>query len=87
METVCFFFPVFWFQKFCEFFQIYGKIFGLLLKIEIPNFFVTIGVILIGEFSQSGHKKEGLANPTKGFLRLKTNSPYLNKKIFRSRHI
>jgi hypothetical protein len=41
-----------------------------------------------GEFSQSGDKKKGLANPTKGFLRFfKKNSPYLDQKQIRSRQI
>jgi hypothetical protein len=42
-----------------------------------------------GEFSQPADpkkKKRRRANPTKGFLRFKqTNSPYLDKKNFRSR--
>jgi hypothetical protein len=34
-----------------------------------------------GEFSPPGDKKKGLANPTKGFLRIFVqNSPYLEKK-------
>jgi hypothetical protein len=35
---------------------------------------------LFGEFSQPGNQKNGLANPTKGFLRFFKKSPYLGKK-------
>jgi hypothetical protein len=42
---------------------------------------VVASVFLCAEFSQTGDKKKGLANETKGFLRIffKT-SPYLEKK-------
>jgi hypothetical protein len=38
-----------------------------------------------GEFSPLGDKEKGLANPTKGFLRIqKRKSPYLEEKKVRS---
>jgi hypothetical protein len=38
-------------------------------------------VFFCGEFSPPGDKKKGLANPTKGFLRIVfKNSPYLKEK-------
>jgi len=45
-------------------------------------------VFFCGKFLPPGNKKKGLANLTKGFLRLKNkNSPYLEKKRVRSRQI
>jgi hypothetical protein len=45
-------------------------------------------VFFCGEFSPPGDKKKGLANPTKAFLRMFFfNSPYFEKKKFRSRQI
>jgi hypothetical protein len=38
-------------------------------------------IFFCGEFSPPGDKKTGLANPTKGFLRIVfKNSPYLKEK-------
>jgi hypothetical protein len=43
------------------------------------------GFLLFGEFSPLGDKEKGLANPTKGFLRIqKRKSPYLEEKKVRS---
>jgi len=47
--------------------------------------FTTL-LFFLGEFWQSGDKKERLANPTKEFLRLKRNRHILTKKL-RSRQI
>jgi hypothetical protein len=49
---------------------------------------MVASVFFVGaNFRNLATKKESLANPTKGFLRFKKNSPYPDKKKFRSRQI
>jgi hypothetical protein len=45
------------------------------------------GFLLWRIFATWRHKKKGLANPTKGFLRIKKKLPYLEEKKVKSRQI
>jgi hypothetical protein len=41
----------------------------------------------VANFRHLATQKKGLANPTKGFLRIKKKSPYLEEKKVKSRQI